>query len=247
MRRECLIELYRAFDHDRSGFVDASELLKMGRQGYKQSGRVKPWSEAQNAALVRAMDSSGDGRICAAEFVQFCNQHFPRDNTQFLLLCDHFREAAQERTQKSIGRSKKSAVVQSGSVMGTTHSEYLPKYGIATKLFHIHHKAYQEKATQHAVKEKARQQRQVVDEKLRSHGRLRRRREHQLHRRAVAMARAWKEHEHHPESSSAQHRFPLPLGGSSSQTDRLPTQGVSPPATTRPQPSSLPKQRPMFL
>merc|ERR1711865_638863 len=82
------------FDVNRSGTVEAAELMQLGiaRQRLGQKDRL--WTEAKNSALVRRMDSNQNGLIESEEFCKHFDNALPREDFDNVIA--EFKEVAVE-------------------------------------------------------------------------------------------------------------------------------------------------------
>ena len=65
------------FDFDGSGFIEANELMKVGQARREKGHKNSAWTKEKNAALVRAIDLNGDGKIAVEEFIRHFNSALP--------------------------------------------------------------------------------------------------------------------------------------------------------------------------
>jgi len=72
-RSKELRKIFRLFDLDSSGVVEASELLILGQRRQALGQKARVWDEAKNTELVRKMDTDGDGVVEEKEFVKCIN------------------------------------------------------------------------------------------------------------------------------------------------------------------------------
>lgn len=209
MRVARLEKLFHVFDLNMSGNIDLSELQQIGQTAKGRSTtasmmshKLRPpsltWTEAQNAAMCAAMDVNGDGKVSKGDFVAYCCELFPEDEVQFIALCDHFTEIGIEAERCREMLSKRSA---NAARHARTNPDNLPKYGLATKLYHMQRNRDQEEEMKRMVRSQLEDRKQRSEADYRSRGRLVRRREQQVKQRALELARTWRE-EHCAEQSS---------------------------------------------
>ena len=69
-RRNRLIQVFRQFDLDQSGFIAPSELLKLGKARRSLGQKGGSWTREKNDALIAKMDLNRDGLISEYEFAR---------------------------------------------------------------------------------------------------------------------------------------------------------------------------------
>jgi len=117
-RNAALAKVFEAFDEDGSGAVEAGELLALGKARRKLGQKGGEWSEAQNARLLKKMDTDGSGTIDCEEFCSYFAEALTHDEEAFNVTIESFMEVAQsisgEREEKAVGGSptSKSARVE---------------------------------------------------------------------------------------------------------------------------------------
>merc|ERR1712046_365158 len=138
----------------------------------QQVGRPRSveWSEAQNAAMCAAMDVNGDGRVSKGDFVAYCCKLFPEEETHFTALCDHFTEVGLEAERLRENASKRTA----NAARHARHAkpENLPKYGLATKLYHMQRSRDEEEEMKRVARSQLEDRKQRSEADYRSRGRL---------------------------------------------------------------------------
>merc|ERR1711934_208630 len=68
MRKEALVGVFRDFDLDWSGTVDAAELKQIASKRRELGHKAGEWTDELNANLMRKLDKNGDGVIDTQEF-----------------------------------------------------------------------------------------------------------------------------------------------------------------------------------
>ena len=87
--------MFREFDLDGSGVIEAEELLALGKARRSLGQKQGEWTEEKNARLVKRMDANGDGEIQMSEFVHHFEDALPRAREEFDLVLEQFMEVAQ--------------------------------------------------------------------------------------------------------------------------------------------------------
>ena len=95
-----LLAVFDEFDLDRSGGIESSELLLLGKARRTLGQKKGDWTEEMNARLVKKMDVNGDGLISGAEFAEFFEQSLPTDATKFEVVIKQFMNVAQNCSAK---------------------------------------------------------------------------------------------------------------------------------------------------
>merc|ERR1711988_293235 len=93
-RRQRLQSVFGAFDLDRSGSIEVSELLELGRARRATGQRTGEWSPDRNRRLVQRLDTDGDGKVSEAEFVRHFSEALPYDESSFERVIEEFLEVA---------------------------------------------------------------------------------------------------------------------------------------------------------
>ena len=99
-RRELLQKVFREFDYDRGGVIEAHELLRIGQMRRKLGHQSGTWSEEDNARLLRRMDVNGDGKIQQHEFVNYMHAGLPQEWNQFSEIIRQYMDAARALRQQ---------------------------------------------------------------------------------------------------------------------------------------------------
>lgn len=91
-RRARVTALFRAFDYDGSGGIEADEFLAIGK-AFRGDAE---WDEKKNAEAIARVDADRDGRVDVNEFVEFfeLNGMAKRPEDKFNRLMDRYMEAA---------------------------------------------------------------------------------------------------------------------------------------------------------
>eukprot|EP00656_Telonema_subtile_P006677 TRINITY_DN130_c0_g1_i11.p2 TRINITY_DN130_c0_g1~~TRINITY_DN130_c0_g1_i11.p2 ORF type:complete len:362 (-),score=123.20 TRINITY_DN130_c0_g1_i11:141-1226(-) len=91
-RRVRIAALFRAFDYDSSGSIEADEFMAIG----KAFRGDEVWDEAKNKEAITRVDADGDGRVDVNEFVTFfeLNGIAKRNKLKFEGLMDRYMAAA---------------------------------------------------------------------------------------------------------------------------------------------------------
>ena len=82
-REQALRNVFTAFDLDGSGWIESSELLKLGKARRSLGHKSDEWTEQKNIRLINKMDTNKDGLISCAEFCHHFEQGLPRDQAEF--------------------------------------------------------------------------------------------------------------------------------------------------------------------
>ena len=78
-----------------NGEVEKEELLRLGQERRRLGQKKGVWSEEQNAALMNAMDTDGNGHISQVEFVTHFSSALPEDPKQFNTVIREFVQVAE--------------------------------------------------------------------------------------------------------------------------------------------------------
>jgi large subunit ribosomal protein L7e len=91
-RKRCITALFRAFDYDSSGSIDADEFFCIG----KAFRGAEVWDEELNKKCIAQVDVDGNGKIDVHEFVKFFELRGlgGRSQERFIALMDRYMEAA---------------------------------------------------------------------------------------------------------------------------------------------------------
>jgi len=100
-RLEELRKVFLEFDMDRSGYIEAAELLRLGQARREMGHREGTWTEEENRALVTRMDTDGDGKIDQDEFMTFFEAELPRDEELFMSTVSQFAAVARQCRAKT--------------------------------------------------------------------------------------------------------------------------------------------------
>jgi len=97
-------DVFRAFDVDGSGFVDAEKLMQLGaaRQQLKQRQRV--WTEAKNSEVVATLAKDADNRVSREEFAGRYGESTPSDLNDFVRLFMEFEAVARLDNSKELAQ-----------------------------------------------------------------------------------------------------------------------------------------------
>jgi len=93
-REASLKEVFRMFDLDGEGTVDAKELQALGQARRSTGQKAGTWTPEQNARLLKSMDTDGDGTIDEGEFCTFFAAKLPSDPDTFNTTIEQFKEVA---------------------------------------------------------------------------------------------------------------------------------------------------------
>ena len=78
-----LLEVFNEFDLDRSGHIEAAELLELGKARQTLGQKSREWTEEKNARLVNKMDTNSDGKIAGCEFAEYFEGALPQQEDEF--------------------------------------------------------------------------------------------------------------------------------------------------------------------
>ena len=99
-RRSRLRDVFVMMDVDKTKYIEAAELMMLG-QARRQLGHPSgTWTEQKNARLVCRMDTSGDGKIEVAEFVEHFDNVLPQEESEFGRVMAQFQEVARVCREK---------------------------------------------------------------------------------------------------------------------------------------------------
>lgn len=122
VRQGLLRDVHTKMDQDNSGYIEPKELLLLGQARRKLGHKAGEWTEEKNKALVTKMDTDGDGKITADEFVQHFHRALPKDEDQFKAVISQFMDVAaecQRRSRRSVSAErKKSPILKYSSEAG---------------------------------------------------------------------------------------------------------------------------------
>jgi len=94
-KREAMLEiLFEEFDGDRSGFVEAKELMQIGKARRELGQRDVPWTEKKTAALFEKIDADKDGKVDMGEFTAHFSASLPADREGFEAIFREFMFSA---------------------------------------------------------------------------------------------------------------------------------------------------------
>ena len=106
-RERKLANVFKRFDLDSSGAIEAAELMILGQARRELAHRSGTWTKDMNAKLVSTMDRNGDGKISLDEFTRYFNSSLPpaRDDfdahvSNFLQVADTVRKAKEEQRKE---------------------------------------------------------------------------------------------------------------------------------------------------
>ena len=94
LRQVQLRQVHRAMDSDQSGYIEAPELLLLGRARRATGQRSGEWTEAMNSRMMDQMDTTRDAKINADEFADFFEQRLGDESWQFEESIQQFMEVA---------------------------------------------------------------------------------------------------------------------------------------------------------
>lgn len=84
MTREAMLEIvFEEFDGDRSGSVDATELMSVGKARREGGHKDVPWTEKKTQDLLEKMDRDNDGKVSKSEFVAHFSAALPAERDEF--------------------------------------------------------------------------------------------------------------------------------------------------------------------
>lgn len=81
-RQQRLREVFCAFDANNNGTIEVQELYSVGKALNSLAGQAE-WTQEQNTALLLRMDVNHDGVVQVAEWLRYCEELLPRDETAF--------------------------------------------------------------------------------------------------------------------------------------------------------------------
>ena len=91
-----LLHVFAVFDLDCSGFIETTELLKLGKARRSLGQKSGEWTEEKNARLVQKMDANGDGVISAAEFSEYFEGALTKQQAGFDAIIEQFLVVAND-------------------------------------------------------------------------------------------------------------------------------------------------------
>jgi len=86
--------VHRAFDIDRSGFIEANELMLMGDARRRLGQKEGEWTEDMNKRMLARMDATGKGKVDAIAFATYFEKVLPADATEFTNTIKEFLSVA---------------------------------------------------------------------------------------------------------------------------------------------------------
>merc|ERR1711957_1147670 len=89
-------------DLDGGGTIESSELMQLGQARRVLGQKDDEWTEEKNAALVKKLDTDGDGRVSCVEFVEHFERGMPKAQDEFYALLDEFVTAARECRERKL-------------------------------------------------------------------------------------------------------------------------------------------------
>ena len=93
-RQAALKQVFAAFDLDGEGSVESHELMTLGEARQRGGQKARKWTAEKNAAMLRKLDTNGDGVIDMEEFVQYFDKSLPKAKLEFDETIEEFMHAA---------------------------------------------------------------------------------------------------------------------------------------------------------
>jgi tellurite resistance protein len=94
-RHAALRGVFRKFDLDRGGYVEAQELMVLGKARRTLGQKSGEWNEEKNTKLIKRMDTNGDGQISENEFIEFFSNALPLLPFEFETTVSQFLKVAE--------------------------------------------------------------------------------------------------------------------------------------------------------
>eukprot|EP00658_Telonema_sp_P-2_P078166 TRINITY_DN7256_c0_g1_i3.p1 TRINITY_DN7256_c0_g1~~TRINITY_DN7256_c0_g1_i3.p1 ORF type:complete len:395 (+),score=124.02 TRINITY_DN7256_c0_g1_i3:414-1598(+) len=103
-RNQALQFVFREFDLDGSGTIEAAELLALGKTRRELGQRGGVWSPERNMRAVSQMDTDGDGCVSMQEFVRHYNNVLPAMEPAFDTEISNFMDVARATRSRRISK-----------------------------------------------------------------------------------------------------------------------------------------------
>jgi len=94
-RCEQLVKVHTLMDDDGSGFIEAPEMLLLGKARRQLGHKQGEWNEAMNNKIVAKIDKDGDGKIHQTEFAEYFSGSLPQNKTDFKQAIQKFMAVAE--------------------------------------------------------------------------------------------------------------------------------------------------------
>jgi len=74
-----MAKVHKLFDIDNGGYIEAEELLALGKMRRSLGQKQGEWTKEMNDRFMAKLDSSGDGKLEMAEFSSYFNGQLPSE------------------------------------------------------------------------------------------------------------------------------------------------------------------------
>lgn len=129
-RERELRSIFRLFDLDKSGTVERSELMVLGKRRQELGQKARMWTEAKNQKMMNDMDTDADGLVSESEFVRYFMTilHGMADRL-FMKTINEFKELVR------CGKSQAAVVMDRSITTSTTFSSFVERPRELKKVF----------------------------------------------------------------------------------------------------------------
>jgi len=105
-RREAKLRaVFNQFDIDGGGWIEASELLALGKARRLAGHKHTVWNTVKNNTMINHMDTNHDGKADVDEFVKYFQERLPSERDVFDETMEQFMEAASIARERGAGQS----------------------------------------------------------------------------------------------------------------------------------------------
>ena len=97
------------FDIDSSGYIEAPDLLRLGKARRELGQKAGEWTTSMNNALIAKMDTYGDGKVGSPNFCQYFDNILPHDMEEFEAIIECFMQVAEHTIYSEPSRLSRSS------------------------------------------------------------------------------------------------------------------------------------------